>query len=434
MHPASRNTFVGFLTTLFVPAVLVSAQQRPMPRPTPTLPAQPVQIDLVSIAPTANRVMARPKEFPERLAVFVLQGTKGTAYSAVFSAPQEPSVVIGIGANISSTAFDATTQQETISFTFSDSIVTTDTPAFPANHFILIIDPGVDRVFNPQPRPEDGFRPPRLRALADTVSCLGPGNRSGSATVQTETGPPAEAAGSYMSTNLFDWCVIPPTEATPQFGFRLGAPSGKRGYFKKKLSKGLVDLLSRLAGKTLQPSNLAIFNNGFEASKSITATDDGGAIININVTFKSTLTTVANSSRAALGAESARVVTSADDSTSVEKTITTSEAEPLSLTPKNTQITRTKTALYGFVDDISAIAGVGSRATSTVTIQKKSGSTFKTIGTATLNSDGSYSANIKTSTVFGNKSRATLVSRIDAAETRTSREVSLTNLTNSSKK
>lgn len=263
-------------------------------------------------------------------------------------------------------------------------------------------------------------RKPRLSMRTETTECRGPGdpNRSDTSVLAEPEGPPLEARGSFMSTNIYAWCVIPPSETSPFFGFQLSGPSGTKGFFKKKLSAGLVGLLSTLAGKTLEPSNLAIYNGTYEASKSITGTEDGGALISINVKFVKTSTEVSDASKASATSESELSVKAAS---AVSKTILTSEEEELSLAPKKTTITTKKTALYGFSSDDAAAAGTK------VKIQKVSGSKYTTVATATVASDGSYKASINTDTLFNGSSKTTIVSKIVGDQVRQSRSVTLQN-------
>jgi len=355
--------------------------------------------------------------------MFTFRGEKNTEYTAVFATHAEPATVVGVGADITSTSFDADAERLTVQFRFDLTIITEEGKSKDPNQFFIVIDPGAPREFMPRPRPTAGFPPPTrprssslTKATDDTTECYGPASKT--TPTADQTGPPLEAAGSWMSTNIASWCIIPPSEDTPFFGFKLVAPPGTKGFFKKKIPAQLLSLLSLLAGKTLDLNSVAVFNGTYEASKSITATSDGGVLIDIKLNFSSTrndLTDVSNTSSRSL-------IKAAKASTTVTKAITTAEEESLSLAPTNSQVNGTKAKLFGFVDDPATFAG------QKVLIQRKVGSKYKTVGTATINSDGSYSKSIRTNKLFDtSKTSATtkLVATIISGTTRTSRTISL---------
>jgi len=349
---------------------------------------------------------------------FYFQGKLGTRYTAVFSADADPSTVIGVGANIDSTSFDANTKRLTVSFVFDRQVIGEEGKPVPDTEFQIIIDPGVSRDLTPKPRPNDGFSPPARKSAASTSStseCYGPANKAPRA--PDEMGPPLQAAGTFMSTNIASWCEIPPTAENPFFGFRFIAPSGTSGYVKKKISPGLLALLSTLAGRALDATSLAVFNTGFEASKSVVSTPDGGVLITLTFDFLATATQLKDAA-----SSSARSVGSRATS-SVSKTILTAEEEPLSLSPTDSKVTTTKTSLYGFVGDPSLVAG------KSVSIQRKSGSEVVTIARAVISSDGRYTKSVNSSAVFANQSKATLLANLIGSTVRKSREVTLQNKT-----
>jgi hypothetical protein len=370
---------------------------------------------------------------PPRQFLFRFRGKKKTDYVAVFAANAEPATVVGVGADISSTSFDEMAKELRVFFRFDLSIVNEDGSDRDPNEFILIIDPGAPREFMPQPRPTAGFppppAPPRSRAIqaqADSTECYGPANKTTASADQK--GPPLQAAGTWMSTNINSWCVIPPNETNPFFGFKLIAPPGTKGYFRKKISPGLLSLLSTLAGRSLDPQSLAIFNGTFEASKSITATSDGGVLIDIKLNFSTTANTLSASNATAKGISTERLQAQASSSV-VTKTITTAEEETLSLTPKKSQITGSKAAVFGFVDDPTLVGQTVLLQRSTGSATTSARSTLKTVGTATISSSGSYSKSLSSSKLFNGKSSAKLTATIVGDTTRSSRSVSLSNKT-----
>ena len=406
-------------------AVIVEAQPKPRtPTPTPQATATPdpaTAITLLSMTPEAESLPA--DKTPPRQFLFRFRGKKGTSYVAVFSAPAEPAMVVGVGADISSTSYDETTQQLTVNFLFDLSVINEDGKSRDPNEFIIVLDPGAEKQFSPMPRPSPGFPPPpkpkarSLSALADsTDECYGPANKNTPSPDQN--GPPLQARGTWMSTNIASWCVIPPNETNPFFGFKLVAPPGTKGFFRKKLPANLLNLLSLLAGKTLDPDSLAIFNGTFEASKSISSTSDGGALVNIQLGFSSTTNSLTDKS----SSSSSNRIQAASSTTT--KTVTVAEEEAISLTPKTSTITKNKASLFGFVADSTSLAG------QTVSIQRKVGKTFKTIATTTVASDGSYSKKVTSSKLFNTKSSATIQAIVGNAIS-TSRTTSLKNKSSS---
>ncbi len=427
-----------------VQPVFSQAQSGPLP-PTPTRIAPPTQtavgtatsgeqrITLVTLEPSAERLSgpaAPPRQF-----LFRFRGKKKTHYTATFATDFEPATVVGVGADIESTSFDFTSKQLTVSFYFDLSIVNEDGSDRDPNEFIIILDPGAPREFSPQPRPTSGFSPPpkpkstsTLQSKADSTECYGPASKT--TPTADQKGPPLQAAGTWMSTNINSWCVIPPNETNPFFGFKLIAPPGTKGYFRKKISPALLNLLSTLAGRTLDPQSLAIFNGTFEASKSITATSDGGVLVDIKLNFASNINTLSQASNSA-DAISSRKIKLRSTSSTVTKTVTTAEEEALSLTPKTSQVSTSKASLFGFVDDPS-LAGKKVLLQRKVSSKIKSlRSSLKTVGTATISSTGSYSKSISSSKLFSGKKSATITASIVGDSARSSRSVSLSNKTGS---
>lgn len=407
------------LTTALVPASAF-AQLPPRP-PTPTPPAAPSTappaLDFVSIVPSATRNDDQFPSAPPRTSTFYFKGKKGTSYVAVFSVPSNPALVVGVGANISSTSFDESSRLLTVNFVFDSSVLPPLGKPFPKDTFLIAIDPGAPRTFTPKPRPPSGKPPGREMLTSAVTECYGPLNQVPPS--DDKPGPPLEAAGTFMSTNVAEWCVVPPNADAPFFGFQLRAGVAKTGYLKKKLAPKLVGLLSTLSGITISGNNTAIFSDDFEVSKSITPTDDGGLLINIKVSFDKNSTVVRPS--ASTSGVSAKATTST-------KTITTSEEEDLSLAPKSTTVTRAKAALYGFVDDPTLLAG------STVLLQRQNGETLETVGTATVGSDGSYATKIKSAKLFKKSKASTsalktvnLTATIIGDAIRSSRTITLTN-------
>jgi hypothetical protein len=352
-----------------------------------------------------------------------------------------------VGADISSTSYDAERREFTIIFNYDQAVLSPDGKTFPDDTFFINIDPGAKREFTaPPPRDPNGPPPGREGATdgpvkprdlgtrsVDTTECYGPlGDNTDS---DARPGPPLEAAGSFMSTNLTDWCIVPPSSTQPFYGFKLRGPAGSKGFLKKKVSPSLVTLLSLLSGRSLATTDFGIFNGDVQASRSISATADGGLLISINVTFGATSTVVADaaspsSTLATVNASKESPVRSKADS-NVDKTITASEAEPLSLAPKDFSISGVTASLYGFVTDSDEF--VGQR----VLLQRKVGTKLVTVGTSKIAADGSYTKRINTSKFSSSTTKAkvtasattftkaTLIATLISSTVRTSREVTL---------
>lgn len=161
-----------------------------------------------------------------------------------------------------------------------------------------------------------------------------------------QDGPPAEAAGMWMSTNLSDWEMIPPSDEnkTPQFGFRLSGPAGTEGFFKMFLPAGLLDFMSDMAGHEIAVEDLAVFIDDDQASLSVEESQ-GGALIDIRVTFTDD-TTVVEEGRETTGLR--RTATSA----TVTKSIAARERKAVSLAAANAAVEKNgKTTLFGWLKE-----------------------------------------------------------------------------------
>lgn len=196
---------------------------------------------------------------PAEARTFLFQGTIGEEYTAVFAVDEEPVVMVTPGADITEPwVYDATTGQVTVTIEQTE-LIGSEAPE-DIDLFIIAV------VFPVE---------------------LG------------QDGPPLEAAGMWMSTNLTDWQMIPPSpeQETPQFGFRLTGPSGTTGFFHMFLPDGIVNLLSQFSGQTMDIQDLAVFVDDDQASMNITEIE-GGAMIEIEVTFSEDATLVAETTSA----------------------------------------------------------------------------------------------------------------------------------------
>lgn len=430
------------------------------------------QVTLSSISPAVTDISSQFTDRPPRSVPFLLQGKIGQSYSAVFSVTDQPAITVGVGIDISSLQYDSSAKTVSLNFSFVKAFVAKPgAKPLAENAFLIVFDPGRAKLFDgrepgtgdpgnpgapipptvappptiaapptlvPPTRPPPGRTPGVRTSAADETECYGPGNKKdrdgskqppgGSA---EDPGPPREGRGTYMSTDILNWCVIPPSAGNGRFGFRLSGPSGDKGFFKMFIPPALVALLAEQQGKsTFIADDLAIFNDGIQSSTSVTADSSGGALVNINVTFDSDSTVLGNRAAATFGRHATNEVRAA--STSTDKTLTLEEQELLSLAPKTFTVSGNKVGLYGFVTNESQLAG---QKVSIFRVSKTKSASIKgkvrvrttLLGKATISSTGSYSANLKTANVFKNGSKATLSASLTSGTVRNSREVTLKN-------
>ncbi|MFA6475708.1 MAG: hypothetical protein WCV88_05990 [Patescibacteria group bacterium] len=288
---------------------------------------------VVSVTPAVVDISASMTGLPDGVEGFLFiptVTTEGTTYTAVFSVSEEPLTVVTVGGQIvDNWTYDAATQQVTVVMTYSGQIM----------------DP--------------------TGILQDAMS-VGISFSSGA------DGIPAEASGVWMSTNLLNWMIVPPTQDNPQFGFELSGPEGYNGYFQMFLPDSLIALLSQLQGKTLTADDLAVFIDNSQASVDV-STVTGGVLIDINITFDSGNTSISPAS-----------------TQTVTKSVSTGSKLPISLSAKKASVSKGVSAkLYGWIK--SGLAG------KTVTVwEKKTGaSTFTKMATVTTKADGYYSYSYK---------------------------------------
>ena len=252
-----------------------------------------------------------------------------TEYTAVFTADESPAGVITPGGDMSLDTpweYDATAGTVTVTFTGSGLKSVNDMPSNVG-----------------------------LVALVGVVA-------------EGEDGPPEEMTGFWLSTNVQDWALIPPSpeQDTPAFGYSLTGPAGETGFLHMFMPTGIKDLLSQYSGRELTWGDLAVFSGDSQSSLSLTEVD-GGAYIDINVVFSDTSTSVSVAS------------------SSVTKELTVQEQLPISLASSKTTLNKGKKfRLYGWLKN-------GKR-NKTVTIwRKKAGeTTYTKVDTLTTGKDGYF--------------------------------------------
>lgn len=294
-------------------------------------PVHAITADLVSISPEPQTDISNMiTDAPENVALKGWLAEEGVEYTVVLAVDVEPAVVITPGADIAVDqpwTYDAGTLTVTMEAT------------------------GLKQT-------SDGPENAMILAIVAPVA-LG------------EDGPPAEMTGSWLSTNVQDWELIPPSEETPAFGFQLTGPAGETGFFHMFMPSAMIDLLGQFVGRTLAPSELAVFNGDSQSSIDIQEVS-GGIYININVAFEDTSSSV-----------------SATKSSSVTKRITVQEREAVSIAAAKTSLSKGKsTKLYGWLKN-------GKRnQTVTVWAKAKGEKKFVKENAAKTAKDGYYTTNV----------------------------------------
>ncbi len=261
------------------------------------LPSRAFSGELVSITPEPLQdVSDMVGDVPENILVYAWLLEEGTDYTVVASVSEEPAVVITPGGDISLDtpwSYDADAGTVTVMFT-ATGLKQVGNDTGPDNAGLLAIVP-------PVPMGEDG--------------------------------PPAEMTGTWMATNVQEWELIPPSEESISFGFSLTGPAGETGFFHMFMPDAIIELMSEYSGQELTVQDLAVFNGDNQSSMSITEVD-GGAYIDINVTFSSTTISA----------------TAKGDNGGVTKEITVREQLPVSIAAAKTSVKEGKDArLFGWV-------------------------------------------------------------------------------------
>jgi hypothetical protein len=150
-----------------------------------------------------------------------------------------------------------------------------------------------------------------------------------------QSGPPASMGGGYISTTVQEFQISPPSGPDEYgFGLTLTGPANTTGYFNMYMPSTMLDLMSTMSQTTITAADMAIFIDEMQAYTSITETEEGGALINIDVTF-----TEGDTSTSTL----------ATDDT-VTKSIQAMQQEDLSAAFTLSNVSRKeKTTLYGWL-------------------------------------------------------------------------------------
>lgn len=257
-------------------------------------PGRAITGELVSITPEPQTdISDMVGDAPESVLIFAWLLEEGTDYTVVASVSEEPAVIITPGGDMSLDnpwSYDADAGTVTVTFTATGLKQTSGGPD----------NAGLLAIVAPVPLGEDG--------------------------------PPAEMIGTWFATDIQEWELIPPSD-NPSFGFTLTGPAGETGFFHMFMPDTIIELLSELSGEELTVQDLAVFNGDSQSSMSITEVE-GGAYIDINVTFSST--TISATAKNASGG--------------VTKSITVREQLAVSIAAAKTSVKEGKNArLFGWV-------------------------------------------------------------------------------------
>lgn len=258
-------------------------------------PTSAMTVEVVSISPEPQQdISDLMTDAPENVGIAAWLLDDGVEYTTVLAVDEAPAVVINIGGDMAQDqpwVYDEAAGTLTVVFTSTGIKQTSDDS--PDNAAIIAVVPPVE---------------------------IG------------EDGPPVEMTGAWLNTNVQDWELIPPSPDNIAFGFSLTGPTGETGFFHMFMPDTMVELLSELSGEDLTIEDLAVFNGDDQSSMSITEVE-GGAYIDINVTF------------------SEAVVTPSAKNGSVTKSITIQEQLPISLAANKTTVRSggSKAHLFGWI-------------------------------------------------------------------------------------
>lgn len=265
--------------------------------------------EIVSLTPSATDIsdqIGQPGDAPEGVQLFAWSTQADTEYTAVFAVDSEPAMVVTPGGDVSLTSrpsYDVATGEYTVTFTATGINENIDTGG--------------------QEYPE---------GVEMTIMGMMGAVEIG------ENGPPEEMIGAWMSTDMQQWELLPPSPDKPAFGFELTGPVGTSGYFNMYIPDAMIDLLGQLKGEELTVDELAVFNDDDQATLDITEVD-GGAYIQIEITFSETVTEVTS-----LQAEYD------EDADNITKKITLDEKLAVSSAFSSSSVKKGKTAeLYGWI-------------------------------------------------------------------------------------
>ncbi len=215
--------------------------------------ASALTVTLDSISPAATDLSEMFQQgAPDDVTINGWLTTPGTEYTASYSVDEQPAVVVNPGGQIEVGGIVYDADAGTLAVTFTATGIVSD---FQLGSDVSII------------------------GLVDATESL------------SEDGPPAEMRGSFMSTNVQEWELIPPSPDNPAFGFVLTGPAGEEGFFRMLIPDAVVDLLSGFVGVQLTGQDLAVVMDDQIASLNVSDVE-GGFLVDINITFEADNTQV----------------------------------------------------------------------------------------------------------------------------------------------
>lgn len=290
-----------------------------------------------------------PGDMVQDMAVFSYTADTGSAtYTATFTVTDDADeldnapFVMAAGADVSSFTLDSSTEpyQYSVTFTTGD---------------LYIPEQGVGQQF--------------------IFVFIGTAENPSMENPEPGNGPPAAMSGGYIATTVQDFQIVPPSgPQDAQFGVILNGQAGTSGFFKMKFPSSMLDLMSTMSGKTITAEDLAVFVDNDQATTSVTETDDGGVLIDIQVTFTDGSTDIESSSI---------------NASTVSKEVVAKEQLPLSSAFLDSSVKRSESAsFYGWKKSSYANKKVK-------IFRKKSGGKFALVDTVTTDDDGYYEYNFK---------------------------------------
>jgi hypothetical protein len=417
----------------------------------PTAQAE-FQASVDTIIPSAEDVSGVLPPLPKRLAPYAWQGTPGTDYTITFSVSQEPAVVIGVGAEIRETSFSSSEALLTVRVSYNGSaILTDDSLEFPSQTFMIILDPGISsntvRVSQPGKLP---------LATDDTRECYGPGRAPSNSTntngdfgdddgladppqprpEDTTVGLPADAPGSWISTNSFYWCYIPPSSGDFDLGFKSRGPSGATDKVQFYLSDRYKSFLTSRSTETLNARELALFSNDLQTSIAVQDVSNG-LLISAELDYIEGSTNLTSSTSIAITNALMRRKSSppralaATIESLISRSFSLGLREEISIAPDTIKPSGSPIGFFGFVSDPELTGAL----VQIIRLQKRqcistqaSSATGVVIARTTVSASGSYRTRVPNSTVFaGGTRRSTVAARITRGSVQQSREVTLSN-------
>lgn len=280
-------------------------------------------IDITSMVPVTA---------PAGVKIFIFNATVGSNYTMQFSVDEQPEIVVTTGSRmIDDWSYDEATKTVTVQLNYTG--------------FIQAI---ADEMFMGQQSFAVGFSWPD----------------------DSDSIPPL--TGLWMSTNIFEWSID--DERTDRIGFEVKGPAGSTGYFVMNLPAAALTQL--VPGRTLTVDDLALFNDGDQASVSVEETVSGGARINVTVRFASDSNIVTGLQALANGNES--------------KSLTAGRKLPISLASNDYSVRKGSSfRLFGWL-------GKGTRGKAVeVQVRAPGKTTYAALSTVTSGAEGSFKKSLK---------------------------------------